>query len=146
MKLHELKANEGARDNRKRLGRGPGSGTGKTSGKGHKGQNARSGGGVALGFEGGQTPLYKRIPKRGFNNINRIEYAIVNLDSLNRFEDGTEVTVELLKNERIVRDLKDGVKILGQGKLEKKLTVKANAFSKSAIVSIEELGGKAEVI
>lgn len=146
MKLHELKYNEGARHSKKRLGRGPGSGTGKTSGKGHKGQNARSGGGVALGFEGGQTPLYKRIPKRGFNNINRVEYAIVNLDALNRFEDGTEVTVEALKEARIVKKTLDGVKILGQGKLEKKLVVKAHAFSKSAVESIEQLGGKAEVI
>lgn len=146
MKLHELKYNEGARDTKKRVGRGPGSGTGKTSGKGHKGQKARSGGGVALGFEGGQTPLYKRIPKRGFNNINRVEYTIVNLDSLNQFEDGTEVTIELLKDAKLVRNEKDGVKILGQGTLEKKLVVKANAFSKSAIASIEQLGGKAEVI
>lgn len=146
MKLHELKYNEGARDNKKRVGRGPGSGTGKTSGRGHKGQKARSGGGVALGFEGGQTPLYKRIPKRGFNNINRVEYAIVNLDSLNRFEDETVVTIEMLKDARIVRNELDGVKILGQGKLEKKLIVQANAFSKSAKESIEQLGGKAEVI
>ncbi|QIK57193.1 50S ribosomal protein L15 [Erysipelothrix sp. HDW6A] len=146
MKLHELKYNEGARQDRKRIGRGQGSGTGKTSGKGHKGQNARSGGGVALGFEGGQTPLYKRIPKRGFQNVNRVEYAVVNLSSLNAFEDGAEVTIEMLLEKRIINKTLDGVKILGQGELEKKLTVKANAFSKSAIESIEKLGGKAEVI
>lgn len=146
MKLHSLKYNEGARRERKRIGRGHGSGTGKTSGKGHKGQNARSGGGVALGFEGGQTPLYKRIPKRGFNNINRVDYAIVNLDALNVFEDGAVVTVETLIEKRIVRKQLDGIKVLGQGSLDKKLTVKAHAFSKSAIEAIEKSGGKAEVI
>ncbi|CAM4164523.1 50S ribosomal protein L15 [Erysipelothrix inopinata] len=146
MKLHELKYNEGARQDRKRLGRGHGSGTGKTSGKGHKGQNARSGGGVALGFEGGQTPLFKRIPKRGFKNVNRVEYAVVNLSSLNVFEDGAEVTIAELKAKGIVKNTLDGVKVLGQGELEKKLTVKVNAFSKSAIESIEKMGGKAEVI
>lgn len=146
MKLNELKYNEGARQDRKRLGRGHGSGTGKTSGKGHKGQNARSGGGVSLGFEGGQTPLYKRIPKRGFNNVNRVEHAVVNLSSLNVFEDGTEVTIEMLLEKRIINKTLDGVKILGQGELEKKLVVKANAFSKSAVESIEKMGGKAEVI
>ncbi len=146
MKLHNLQYNEGARRDRKRIGRGHGSGTGKTSGKGHKGQNARSGGGVALGFEGGQTPLFKRIPKRGFNNINRVNYAIVNLDALNVFEDGAEVTVETLIEKRIVRKQLDGIKVLGQGNLEKKLTVKAHAFSKSAVEAIENLGGKAEVI
>lgn len=146
MKLHELKYNEGARQDRKRLGRGQGSGTGKTSGKGHKGQNARSGGGVALGFEGGQTPLFKRIPKRGFKNINRVDYAVVNLSSLNVFEDGAEVTIEALLEKGIIKKTLDGVKILGQGELEKKLVVKANAFSKSAVESIEKLGGKAEVI
>ncbi len=146
MKLHNLQYNEGARQDRKRLGRGQGSGQGKTAGKGHKGQNARSGGGVAIGFEGGQTPLYKRIPKRGFNNINRVEHAIVNLSSLNVFEEGTVVTIEMLLEKRIINKTLDGVKILGQGELEKKLTVQANAFSKSAIESIEKLGGKAEVI
>lgn len=146
MKLHELKYNEGARQDRKRLGRGQGSGTGKTSGKGHKGQNARSGGGVALGFEGGQTPLFKRIPKRGFKNVNRVDYAVVNLSSLNVFENGTEVTIEALLEKGIIKKTLDGVKILGQGELEKKLVVKANAFSKSAVESIEKLGGKAEVI
>ncbi|AZK44084.1 MULTISPECIES: 50S ribosomal protein L15 [Erysipelothrix] len=146
MKLHELKYNEGARQDRKRLGRGQGSGTGKTSGKGHKGQNARSGGGVSLGFEGGQTPLFKRIPKRGFKNVNRVDYAVVNLSSLNVFEDGTEVTIEALLEKGIIKKTLDGVKILGQGELEKKLVVKANAFSKSAVESIEKLGGKVEVI
>lgn len=146
MKLHNLQYNEGARQDRKRLGRGQGSGQGKTAGKGHKGQNARSGGGVAIGFEGGQTPLYKRIPKRGFNNINRVEHAIVNLSSLNVFEEGTVVTIEMLLEKRIINKTLDGVKILGQGELEKKLTVQANTFSKSAIESIEKLGGKAEVI
>ena len=146
MKLHELRPNEKAFKTRKRVGRGPGSGLGKTSGRGQKGQNARSGGGVAIGFEGGQTPLYKRIPKRGFNNINRVEHAIVNLSSLNVFEEGTVVTIEMLLEKRIINKTLDGVKILGQGELEKKLTVQANAFSKSAIESIEKLGGKAEVI
>lgn len=146
MKLHTLKYNEGARQVSKRIGRGHGSGTGKTAGKGHKGQNARSGGGVALGFEGGQTPLYKRIPKRGFNNVNRMNRAGVNLNALNVFEDGTTVTIEMLLEKRIIRKKLDGVKILGQGTLEKKLTVQANAFSKTAIEGIEKLGGKAEVI
>lgn len=146
MKLHELKYTEGARRSRKRIGRGHGSGHGKTAGKGHKGQNARSGGGVALGFEGGQTPLFKRIPKRGFNNVNRIDFAVVNLSDLNRFDDGAEVTIEMLLENRVISKTLDGVKILGNGTLEKKLTVKANAFSKSAIESIEKLGGKAEVI
>ncbi|CAM3507291.1 50S ribosomal protein L15 [Erysipelothrix sp. HDW6B] len=146
MKLHELKYNEGARQDRKRIGRGHGSGNGKTAGKGHKGQNARSGGGVALGFEGGQTPLFKRIPKRGFKNVNRVEHAIVNVSSLNVFEDGTEVTIEMLLEKRIINKTLDGVKILGQGELEKKLVVKANVFSKSAVEIIEKMGGKAEVI
>ncbi len=146
MKLHSLKFNEGARRDRKRIGRGHGSGHGKTAGKGHKGQNARSGGGVPLGFEGGQTPLFKRIPKRGFNNINRINYAVVNLSDLNRFEEGTEVTLDVLIATRMVRNVKDGVKVLGNGTLDKKLTVQAHAFSKSAVEAIEKLGGKAEVI
>ncbi|WZU02572.1 50S ribosomal protein L15 [Erysipelothrix sp. D19-032] len=146
MKLHELKYNEGARQDRKRIGRGHGSGNGKATGKGHKGQNARSGGGVALGFEGGQTPLFKRIPKRGFKNVNRVEHAIVNVSSLNVFEDGTEVTIEMLLEKRIINKTLDGVKILGQGELEKKLVVKANVFSKSAVEIIEKMGGKAEVI
>ena len=146
MKLHELTYTEGSRKDRKRIGRGHGSGQGKTAGKGHKGQNARSGGGVRLGFEGGQTPLFRCLPKRGFTNFTRKEYAIVNLDQLNRFADGTEVTVELLKNTGIVKDLKCGVKVLGDGELEKKLVVKANKFTKSAVAMIEKVGGKAEVI
>ena len=129
-----------------RRGRGHGSGNGKTAGKGHKGQNARSGGGVRLGFEGGQTPLARRLPKRGFTNFTRKEYAIVNVASLNRFEDGTEVTPELLIECGLVKKELDGIKVLGEGALEKKLTVKANKFSKSALATIEQAGGKAEVI
>ena len=146
MKLHEMSYTEGARTNKKRIGRGHGSGNGKTAGKGHKGQNARSGGGVRLGFEGGQTPLARRLPKRGFTNFNRKVFAIVNVASLNCFEDGTEVTLELLIDCGLVRKELDGVKILGEGELEKKLTVKANKFSKSALATIEQAGGKAEVI
>lgn len=147
MKLHELNYTEGARSTKKRIGRGQGSGTGKTAGKGHKGQNARSGGGVSLGFEGGQNPFYKRIPKRGFTNINRVEYAIVNVESLNAFDEGTEITPELLIQSGLVRKvLNGGIKVLGQGEIEKKLTVKANKFSKAAVASIEKAGGKVEVI
>lgn len=146
MKLHELKYTEGSRKDGFRLGRGHGSGNGKTSGKGNKGQKARSGGMGKLGFEGGQTPLARRLPKRGFTNFTRKEYAIVNLDQLNRFADGTKVTIELLKNTGIVKDLKCGVKVLGDGELEKKLVVKANKFTKSAVAMIEKVGGKAEVI
>ena len=146
MKLNELKYQDGARDSRKRVGRGQGSGLGKTSGKGHKGQNSRSGGGVALGFEGGQTPLFKRIPKRGFTNYTRKEYAIVNVDSLNVFEDDVVVDFEALKAVGLLNKGLDGVKILGQGELSKKLTVKANKFSKSAQAAIEKAGGKVEVI
>ncbi len=146
MKLHELSYNEGARKERKRLGRGQGSGQGKTAGKGHKGQNARSGGGVAIGFEGGQTPIYKRIPKRGFTNFTRKEYAIVNLSTLDLFEDGTEVTPELLKERGIVKKELSGIKVLGDGTLEKKLTVKCHKISKSAQAAIEKAGGKVEVI
>jgi large subunit ribosomal protein L15 len=146
MKLHELKYTEGSRKDGFRLGRGQGSGNGKTSGKGNKGQKARSGGMGKLGFEGGQTPLARRLPKRGFTNYTRKEYAIVNLDQLNKFADGTEVTVEMLKDCGIVKDLKNGVKILGEGELSKKLVVKANKFSKSAVAMIEKVGGKAEVI
>jgi large subunit ribosomal protein L15 len=147
MKLHELKPAEGAKHARKRIGRGIGSGTGKTAGKGHKGQNARSGGGVRLGFEGGQTPLFRRLPKRGFNNsVFATEYAEVNVGKLNKFEAGTVVTPELLKEAKIIKSLKDGVKILGNGELTVGLTVQAQAFSKSAIEKIEAAGGKAEVI
>ncbi|NHM33393.1 50S ribosomal protein L15 [Neobacillus terrae] len=146
MKLHELKPAEGSRKERKRLGRGIGSGQGKTAGKGHKGQNARSGGGVRLGFEGGQTPLFRRLPKRGFTNINRKEYAVVNLDALNRFEEGTEVTPELLIESGVVSNERAGIKILAKGNVEKKLTVKAHKFSSAAKEAIEAVGGKTEVI
>ncbi|EMD1106257.1 50S ribosomal protein L15 [Listeria innocua] len=146
MKLYELKPSEGSRKERNRVGRGTGSGNGKTSGRGHKGQKARSGGGVRLGFEGGQLPLFRRIPKRGFTNINRKEFAIVNLDVLNRFEDGTEVTPELLIETGIIRNEKSGIKILSDGNIEKKLTVKANKFSAAAKEAIEAAGGKTEVI
>lgn len=146
MKLHELQYEEGARRPRKRVGRGPGSGTGKTAGRGTKGQNSRSGGGVRPGFEGGQTPLFRRIPKRGFTNIFRKEYAIVNLDALNAFEDGTVVTPELLLETRIARKLESGIKILGSGSLTKKLTVKAHKFSDTAKTAIETAGGTVEVI
>ncbi len=146
MKLHELQYSEGARRNRKRIGRGQGSGTGKTAGKGHKGQNARSGGGVRLGFEGGQTPIFRRLPKRGFTNFTRKEYATVNVELLERFENGTVVTPELLLENRIARKELNGIKILGNGELTKKLTVKAHKFSKSAKELIEKAGGSVEVI
>lgn len=146
MKLNEMKAVDGARFTSKRLGRGQGSGTGKTSGKGHKGQNARSGGGVAIGFEGGQTPFFKRMPMRGFTNYTRKEFAVVNVEDLNVFENDVVVDFEMLKAAGLLKKQLDGVKILGNGKLEKKLTVKAAKFSKSAQKAIEEAGGKAEVI
>lgn len=146
MKLHELQPAEGSRKERKRKGRGIGSGNGKTAGKGHKGQNARSGGGVRLGFEGGQTPLFRRLPKRGFLNINRKDYAIVNLEALNRFEDGTEVTPALLIETGVVSKEKAGIKILAKGNIEKKLTVKAHKFSSAAKEAIEAAGGTIEVI
>ena len=147
MKLHTMKPAEGATFTRKRVGRGIGSGLGKTSGKGHKGQNARSGGGVRQGFEGGQLPLFRRLPKRGFKNYNfRTRYAVINLDSLNRFEEGTVVTPALLKETGIIKNQLDGVKVLGNGTLEKKLTIQANKFSASALEKIKESGSKAEVI
>ena len=146
MKLHELKPAEGSRKERNRVGRGIGSGNGKTSGRGHKGQNARSGGGVRPGFEGGQNPLFRRLPKRGFTNINRKEYAIVNLDALNRFEDGAEVTPALLLETGVVSNEKAGIKILGHGTLSVKLNVKAHKFSASAKEAIENAGGTTEVI
>ncbi len=146
MKLHELKPAFGSTTAPKRLGRGVGSGLGKTSGKGHKGAKARSGGGKAPGFEGGQMPLYRRIPKSGFTNVFRKEYATVNLSALERFEDGTTVTVELLKQHGLVKQVKDGVKVLGGGELTKKLTVQVDRFTASAKEKIEALGGKAEVI
>lgn len=146
MKLHELKPAEGSRKERNRVGRGIGSGNGKTAGRGHKGQNARSGGGVRPGFEGGQNPLFRRLPKRGFTNINRKEYAIVNLDALNRFEDGAEVTPALLLETGVVSNEKAGIKVLGNGTLNVKLTVKAHKFSASAKEAIENAGGTTEVI
>ncbi|MCM3130853.1 MULTISPECIES: 50S ribosomal protein L15 [unclassified Paenibacillus] len=146
MKLHELSPAPGSRKERKRVGRGPSSGMGKTSGRGHKGQNARSGGGVRPGFEGGQNPLYRRLPKRGFVNPTRKEYAVVNIEDLNSFEAGTEVTPEVLVETGIVKNTKSGIKILGNGEVTVKLTVKANKFSQSAVEKIEAAGGKTEVI
>ena len=146
MKLHEIRAAEGSTKDRKRRGRGTASGQGKTGGRGMNGQNSRSGGGTRLGFEGGQMPLYRRLPKRGFNNIWRTEYAIMNVDDLNRFEDGCVVTPELLLETGIIKNIKVGVKILGDGNIEKKVTVKAHKFSKAAVEKIESAGGKAEVI
>ncbi|HPT87551.1 MAG TPA: 50S ribosomal protein L15 [Bacillota bacterium] len=146
MKLYELQPAPGSKKTPKRVGRGIGSGLGKTSGKGHKGQKARSGGGKGPAFEGGQTPLQRRLPKRGFTNIFAKEIVEVSLEKLNRFEDGTEVTPQMLLEAGIIRKLGDGVKILGNGELTKKLIVKGNRFSKSAVVKIEKAGGKAEVI
>ncbi|WP_106767151.1 50S ribosomal protein L15 [Paenibacillus faecalis] len=146
MKLHELSPAPGSRKERKRVGRGPSSGTGKTSGRGHKGQNARSGGGVRPGFEGGQNPLYRRLPKRGFVNPTRKEYAVVNIEELNSFAAGTEVTPEVLVESGIVKNTKSGIKVLGNGEVTVKLTVKANKFSQSAVEKIEAAGGKTEVI
>lgn len=146
MKLHDLHPAEGSRKERNRVGRGAATGNGKTSGRGQKGQKARSGGGVRPGFEGGQLPLFRRIPKRGFTNINRKEYAVVNLDQLNRFEEGTEVTPELLIETGVVKNAKAGIKVLGNGSLEKKLTVKAHKFSASAAEAIDAKGGAHEVI
>ena len=146
MKLHELENAEGARTAHYRKGRGIGSGNGKTSGKGHKGQGARTGGKKAPGFEGGQNPIYRRLPKFGFQNVNRVEFASVNIERLNAFEDGTVVTSALLVEKGLVRKEYDGVKILGGGKLTKKLTVQAHKFSKSAKEAIESAGGTVEVI
>ena len=143
MKLNELKAAEGSRSLRTRKGRGRSAGKGKTAGRGQKGQKARSK--TRVGFEGGQMPLYRRIPKRGFTNINRKEYAVVNLDGLNRFDDGAEVTPESLKEAGLVKK-SSAVKVLGNGKLNKKLTVKASKFSATAVAAIEAAGGKTEVI
>jgi len=144
--LNELRPNEGARKNRKRLGRGTATGQGKTAGRGQKGQNSRTGGGTRLGFEGGQIPFFQRIPKRGFSNVNRKDFAIINLTQLNVFEDGTVVTPELLLETKLIGKLQSGVKVLANGALEKKLTIKANHFSKQALVLIEQAGGTAEVI
>ena len=144
--LNQLKPVEGARHAKKRLGRGIGSGLGKTAGKGTKGQNSRSGGGVRPGFEGGQLPLFQRLPKRGFHNHFRVEYEVVNLSQLNVFNDGDVVTEELLIKKGFFKETTNGIKILGKGELTKKLTVKANKFSASAKKAIEDLGGTAEVI
>ena len=146
MKLNELSPAEGSAKAAWRKGRGTGSGNGKTAGKGHKGQNARSGGGVRIGFEGGQMPLVRRIPKRGFNNIFATKYAIINVSDLNKFTDGTVVDTELLVAAGLVKKVNDGVKVLGNGDLTAKVTVKAAKFSKSAIEKIEKAGGKAEVM
>ena len=146
MKLHELRAAEGATRAPKRKGRGTGSGNGTTAGRGMNGQNSRSGGGVRLGFEGGQMPLYRRLPKRGFNNKWGVTYDVVNVDELNKFEAGTVVNQAVLEEAGIVKQVRDGVKILGEGELKVALTVKANKFSKSAVEKIEAAGGKAEVI
>jgi large subunit ribosomal protein L15 len=146
MKLHELKAAPGSTKAKKRRGRGTGTGLGKTGGRGMNGQNSRSGGGVRLGFEGGQMPLYRRLPKRGFTNIFGTQYEIVNIDDLNKFEEGTIVTPELMEEAGLVKQVKDGVKILGNGNLEKNISVQAHKFSKTAIEKIESAGGKAEVI
>ena len=146
MKLHELSPSEGSKKKAYRVGRGHASGNGKTSGKGHKGQNARSGGGVRPGFEGGQMPIYRRLPKRGFTNIFAKQYVSVNVEVLNKLENGTEVTAEVLKEAGIISKICDGVVILGRGELTKKLTVKAKRFSKSAAEKIAAAGGKAEVV
>lgn len=146
MKLHELSPAEGSVKPAWRKGRGPGSGNGKTAGKGHKGQNARSGGGVRPGFEGGQIPLYRKLPKRGLNNRFAKEYAIVNLDALNSFNDGDTVNLEALMSCGKIKKALDGLKILGNGEITKKITVQAKVFSKSAKEKIEAAGGKAEVI
>jgi large subunit ribosomal protein L15 len=146
MKLHELKKPAGSTFTAKRKGQGRATGNGCTAGRGMNGQKSRSGGGVRLGFEGGQMPLYRRIPKRGFTNIWGTEYTAINVSELNRFENGTVVTPELLKEAGVVKQAKDGIKILGDGNLEKNVTVKAQKFSKTAIEKIEAAGGKAEVI
>ena len=147
MKLHELSPAEGSTRENYRKGRGPGSGNGKTAGKGHKGQNARSGGGVRPGFEGGQLPLYRKLPKRGFNN-DRFgkQYTIVNVDALNRFEDGAVVDADALLAAGVVSKVLDGIKVLGEGELSKKITVKAAVFSATAKEKIEAVGGKTEVV
>ncbi|WP_413526285.1 50S ribosomal protein L15 [Latilactobacillus curvatus] len=144
MKLHEMKPNEGARDVRKRVGRGTSSGTGKTAGRGQKGQKARSK--VRLGFEGGQMPLFRRMPKRGFKNINRKEYAVVNLNDLNRFEDGAEITSTVLIGAGVVKNELSGVKLLANGELNKKLNIKVSKYSEAAKAAVEAAGGSIEVI
>ena len=146
MKLHNLKPAEGSAKAAWRKGRGPGSGNGKTAGKGHKGQNARSGGGVRTGFEGGQFPIYRQLPKRGFKNYFAKNYAIVNVDALNVFEDGAVIDMEALLAKKIIRKPLDGLKVLGNGELTKKVTVKAAIFSATAKAKIEAVGGRAEEV
>ena len=146
MKLNELKPADGARQDKVRVGRGTGSGCGKTSGRGHKGQKSRSGGGVRPGFEGGQMPIYRRLPKRGFKNVWRKEYAEVNVETLNVFDDGMTVDAVALVEMGILKNVLDGVRILGDGELTKKLTVKAQGFTKTAIQKIEAAGGVTEVL
>ncbi len=146
MRLEELKPAEGATKKAKRVGRGVGSGSGKTAGKGHKGQKARSGGVKGAGFEGGQMPLQRRIPKRGFTNVFRKEYAVVNLDDLAKIGGSEPVTPEMLKQKGMIKDMKDGLKVLGMGEVKTKLTVRAHKFSKSAVEKIQAAGGKAEVL
>lgn len=146
MKLHNLKATAGSRQENYRKGRGIGSGNGKTAGKGHKGQNSRSGGGTSLGFEGGQLPLFRRLPKRGFKNVNHVNYAIISVSALEKFENGTVITPALLKENGLLNKEYNGLKVLGGGELTKSLTVQAQAFSKSAEAAITKAGGKIEVI
>ena len=146
MKLHELRAVKGATKAPKRKGRGTATGQGKTAGRGMNGQKSRSGGGTRLGFEGGQMPLYRRLPKRGFNNIWGTEYTIVNVEDFNKFEAGTVITQEVLEEAGLVKQVKDGIKVLGQGTINIAVTVKADKFSKTAVEKIEAAGGKAEVI
>ncbi len=146
MELHNLKPNPGATHSKKRVGRGPGSGTGKTAGSGHKGQNSRSGGSTRLGFEGGQTPYFKRLKKRGFTNVNRKEYAVVNLSELNRYAADTVVTPEVLLKDRLITKLESGLKILGNGNLDVKLTIQAHKFTVTAVEKIQAAGGSVEVI
>ena len=146
MKLHELSPSEGSKKKAFRVGRGHGSGNGKTSGKGQKGQKARSGGGVRPGFEGGQMPIYRRLPKRGFTNIYAKKYTSINVEDLNKFDNGTEITAEVLKENGVIKKINDGIVVLGRGDLNKKVTIKAKRFSKSAEEKISAAGGKAEVI
>ncbi len=146
MKLHELQPGVGSTSDKKRKGRGHGSGNGKTAGRGHKGQNARSGGGVRIGFEGGQMPIYRRLPKRGFNNVFALKYAEINVSDLNAFENGTVVDAALLKEAGIIKKTLDGIKVLGNGELSKNVTVKASKFTESAKEKIVAAGGKYEVM
>lgn len=146
MQLHNLKPVPGATHSKKRVGRGTGSGTGKTAGSGHKGQNSRSGGGTRLGFEGGQTPYFKRLKKRGFNNVNRKEYAIVNISELNRYAEGTVVNKNLLLKDRLITKINSGLKVLGNGNLDVKLTIQAQKFTATAVEKIRAVGGSVEVI